>query len=79
MCQSAAPTSFRLLYDEKRDKKETKYGSEILCVNNFFYFVFLIFLPSGKQLLSCFRISSKRLNVEVTNLSYKFGTPSEVS
>ena len=34
MYQSAAPTSFRLLYDEKRDKKETEYGSEILRVNN---------------------------------------------
>ena len=40
MYQSAAPTSFKLLYDEKRDKKETKYGSEILRVNDLFYFFF---------------------------------------
>ena len=30
----------RLLYDEKRDKKETEYGSEILRVNDFFYLFF---------------------------------------
>ena len=36
MYQSAASTSFRLLYDEKRDKKETEYGSEIFLVNDLF-------------------------------------------
>ena len=40
MYQSAAPSSFRLVYDEKRDKKETEYGSGILCVNDFFYLFF---------------------------------------
>ena len=40
MYQLAAPTSFRLLYDEKRYKKETEYGSGILCVNDFFYLFF---------------------------------------
>ena len=40
MYQSAAPTSFKLLYDEKRDKKETEYGSEILRVNDLFYLFF---------------------------------------
>ena len=38
--QSAAPTSFGFLYDEKRDKKETEYGSEILRVNDLFYLFF---------------------------------------
>ena len=40
MYQSAAPSSFRLLYDEKRDKKEIECGSGILCVNDFFYLFF---------------------------------------
>ena len=30
----------RLLYDEKRDKKETEYGSEILRVNDLLYLFF---------------------------------------
>ena len=45
MYQSAASTSFRLLYEEKRDKKETEYGSEIFLVNDLFDLFFKFSYP----------------------------------
>ena len=74
MYQSAAPTSFRLLYDEKSEKKETKYGSEILLVNDFFYIFFKIsYLPVNNcchVLGSLQRDSMPKLQIYNTSLGH---------
>ena len=79
--QSAASSSFQFLYDEKRDKKATENGSEILFVddflNLFLKFSYLVRKPSSewKKLSSLWRWLPFRLSKRQSLTTVLLRTP----